>query len=60
MVKEEKSLGEVIIKTSNEVKDGWAKYGSFFIEHFIGNTPNAAKTTLLNPGSIEILLAEKK
>ena len=50
MVKEEKSLGEVIIKTSNEVKDGWEKYGKFFIEHFIGNTPNAAKTILLNPG----------
>ncbi len=49
MAKEEKSLGEVIIKTSNEVKDGWEKYGSFFVEHFIGNTPNAAKTTLLNP-----------
>ena len=30
LAKEEKSLGEVVIKTSNEVKDGWAKYGSFF------------------------------
>ena len=48
MVKEEKSLGEVIIKTSNEVKDGWEKYGSFFLEHFIGATPNAAKCVLLN------------
>ncbi len=49
MVKEEKSLGEVVIKSSNEVKDGWEKYGSFFLEYFIGSTPNAAQCALLNP-----------
>ncbi len=59
MIKEEKSLGEVIIKTSNEVKDGWEKYGSFFIEHFIGNTPNAARTTLLNPEVLKFYLLKK-
>ena len=59
MAKEEKSLGEVVIKTSNEVKDGWTKYGSFFIEHFIGNTPNAAKTTLLNPEVLKFYLLKK-
>ena len=59
MAKEEKSLGEVIIKTSNEVKDGWAKYGSFFTDHFIGKTPNAAKTTLLNPEVLKFYLLKK-
>ena len=59
MAKEEKSLGEVIIKTSNEVKDGWAKYGSFFTEHFIGKTPNAVKTTLLNPEVLKFYLLKK-
>ncbi len=59
MIKEEKSLGEVIIKSSNEVKDGWEKYGHFFIEHFIGNTPNAAKTTLLNPEVLKFYLLKK-
>lgn len=59
MTKEEKSLGEVIIKTSNEVKDGWAKYGSFFTENFIGTTPNAAKTTLLNPEVLKFYLLKK-
>ncbi len=49
MIKEEKSMGEVIIKTSNEVTNGWEKYGDFFIKNFIGATPNAAKTVLLNP-----------
>ncbi|MGK2862340.1 MAG: carboxypeptidase-like regulatory domain-containing protein [Chitinophagaceae bacterium] len=59
LAKEEKSLGEVIIKTSNEVKDGWEKYGRFFVEHFIGNTPNAAKTTLLNPEVLKFYLLKK-
>ena len=49
MVKEEKSIEEVVIRSSNEVKDGWAKYGKFFLENFIGSTPFASKCTLLNP-----------
>jgi len=48
LVKEDKSLSEVIIKSSNEVADGWEKYGDFFIKNFIGTTPNAAKCVLLN------------
>jgi hypothetical protein len=49
MVKEEKSMTEVVIRSSNEVTDGWEKYGSFFIENFIGSTPNAAQCSLQNP-----------
>jgi len=57
--KEDKSLGEVIVKTSNEVKDGWEKYGNFFLDHFIGTTPNAAKTTLTNPEVLHFYLLKK-
>ena len=49
MVKEDKSMSEVIIKSSNEVADGWTKYGDFFIRNFIGATPNAAQCVLVNP-----------
>jgi len=49
LVKEEKSIEEVVIRSSNEVKNGWEKYGKFFLENFIGSTPFASKTTLLNP-----------
>ncbi len=49
MAKQEKSMEEVVIRSSNEVKDGWEKYGKFFIEHFIGETPNAALCILKNP-----------
>jgi len=59
MIKEDKSLGEVIIKSSSEVKDGWEKYGAFFLENFIGATPNAARCTLLNPGVLKFYLLKK-
>ena len=49
LVKEEKSIEEVVIRSSNLVKNGWEKYGKFFLENFIGSTPFAAQTTLLNP-----------
>lgn len=49
MVKEEKSIEEVVIRSSSEVKDGWTKYGKFFIDNFIGTTPFASQTVLLNP-----------
>ncbi len=47
--KEDKSLSEVVVRSTNEVTDGWAKHGSFFIEHFIGATPFAKQTILQNP-----------
>ncbi|MES1221399.1 MAG: carboxypeptidase-like regulatory domain-containing protein, partial [Bacteroidota bacterium] len=49
LVKEEKSLSEVVIKSNNEVADGWEKYGDFFTKNFIGTTPNANQCSLLNP-----------
>lgn len=59
MVKEDKSLGEVVIKSSNEVKDGWEKYGSFFMDNFVGTTPNAAMCTLLNHEVLKFYLLKK-
>lgn len=47
--KEEKSMDAVVITTSYEVKDGWEKYGDFFLDHFIGATPFADSCFLLNP-----------
>lgn len=47
--KEEKSMDAVVITTSYEVKDGWEKYGDFFLDHFIGATPLSDSCLLLNP-----------
>ena len=47
--KEDKSMSEVVIMSSNEVTDGWEKYGKFFLDRFIGTTPFAKQTILRNP-----------
>ena len=59
MLKEEKDLGEVVIRSSNEVTDGWEKYGSFFLDHFIGRTPFAEQCELLNPQALKFYLYKR-
>jgi hypothetical protein len=53
--KADNSMTEVIIKSSNEVEDGWQKYGDFFLKHFIGATPFADSCSLLNPQALKFL-----
>jgi hypothetical protein len=59
LVKEDKSLGEVVLKSSFEVADGWEKYGDFFIKNFIGSTPNASKCVLTNPEVLKFFFYKK-
>lgn len=59
LIKEDKSMGEVIIKSSNEVPDGWEKYGQFFVSNFIGSTPNAAHCQLTNPEVLKFYFYKK-
>jgi hypothetical protein len=59
LIKEEKSMSEVIIRSSNEVTDGWEKYGPFFLENFVGSTPNAAQCTLDNPAALKFYYYKK-
>lgn len=59
MVKEEKSMGEVVLRNSYEVTDGWEKYGDFFTKNFIGATPNAAQCQLLNPEVLKFYFYKK-
>lgn len=59
LIKEDKSMGEVFLKSSNEVKDGWEKYGHFFLQHFIGSTPNAAQCNLQNPEVLKFYFLKK-
>ena len=53
--KGDNTMGEVIIRNTNEVPNGWEKYGQFFIKHFIGVTPNADSCILLNPQALKFL-----
>lgn len=50
---DDKSIGEVVVKSSSEVADGWQQYGSLFIRHFIGATPFADSCLLLNPEALK-------
>ena len=59
MTKAEKAMEEVVIRSSNEVKDGWDKYGKFFLENFIGSTPNAQQCTLQNPEAVHFYYYKK-
>jgi len=44
----EKEMVDVVVKNSYEVADGWEKYGDFFIDNFIGKTPNSKQCVIKN------------
>jgi hypothetical protein len=56
----EKSLEEVAIKSSNEVKNGWEKYGLFFMEQFLGKTPNSKDCIIKNPDLLRFYFSKKR
>ena len=59
LVKKDNSMEEVVLKSSFEVADGWQKYGDFFMENFIGSTPNARNCVLNNPEVLKFLFYKK-
>lgn len=56
----EKSMEEVSIRTSNEVKDGLAKYGDFFMENFIGKTINSKQCVIINKEALKFYFSKKR
>jgi len=57
---QDKNLGEVVVAGSAEVADGWNKYGQFFIDNFIGTTPNASKCIIENKDSLRFYFYKKR
>lgn len=49
----EKSLEDVVIRSSSEVADGLEKYGPFFLENFIGKTANSKYCTIKNKEALK-------
>jgi hypothetical protein len=49
LIQQDKAMTEVAVVASNEVPDGWVKFGKFFTDNFIGTTPNSAQTIIQNP-----------
>ena len=56
----EKEMMEVSVVASTEVKDGWEKYGSFFLDEFIGKTANSKNCTVKNPEVLKFYFSKRK
>jgi hypothetical protein len=56
----EKELEDVVIKSSSEVPDGWEKYGSFFLDNFIGKTNNSKLCTITNKEVLKFYYYKRK
>jgi len=56
----EKELQDVVVRSSNEVADGWEKYGGFFLEQFIGKTANSKQCILVNPEALKFYFNKRR
>lgn len=56
----EKEMEAVAIVSTGEVKDGWIKYGSFFVDHFIGKTANSVSCSIKNPEVLKFYFSKKR
>ncbi len=57
---EDKALEQAVVTGSALVADGWDKYGQFFLDNFIGTTPNAAKCVLENKDVLKFYYYKKR
>lgn len=58
--RQEKKMEEVVIQASNEVKDGWTKYGARFEDHFLGRTPFAELCSIENKETLHFFYSKKR
>ncbi|MEO5647130.1 MAG: carboxypeptidase-like regulatory domain-containing protein [Chitinophagaceae bacterium] len=56
----ERSLEEVSVVVSTEVKDGWVKYGGFFFENFIGKSEFSQQCQIRNPEVLKFYFSKKR
>ncbi|MEP7141667.1 MAG: carboxypeptidase-like regulatory domain-containing protein [Ferruginibacter sp.] len=56
----ESAMEDVVVKASNEVKDGWEKYGQFFLDNFIGKTENSKGCTITNKEVLKFYFYKKR
>lgn len=56
----EKAMEDVVITSSNEVKDGWEKYGDFFLDNFIGRSAGSKQCTIINKEVLKFYYYKRK
>src|SRR5579872_6508207 len=57
---QDKTMSETVVVGSTEVADGWSKYGQFFLDNFIGTTPNAGQCMLENKEVLHFYFYKKR
>jgi hypothetical protein len=57
---EDKALEQAVVTGSAEVADGWDKYGQFFLDNFIGTSPNASNCALGNKDVLKFYFYKKR
>lgn len=60
MKQKEKAMEDVVIRASNEVLDGWEKYGSFFLDNFIGKSNNSKHCSITNSSVLKFYYYKRK
>lgn len=60
MKMKDNSMEAVSIVATNEVKDGWERYGATFRDLFLGTTTNSDKCTIDNPEVLKFLYFRKR
>lgn len=60
LLPKDKAMEAVAVVGSNEVKDGWDKYGRFFIDEFIGKTSFGNQCTLRNKEALKFYFSKRK
>ena len=60
LAQKEKQMEEVAVVATSEVKDGWNKYGQFFLDKFIGQTNNSASCSIKNKDAIRFYFSKKR
>lgn len=56
----EKEMADVAVVATSEVKDGWAKYGDFFLDKFIGQTANSSGCSIKNKEVVKFYFSKKR
>lgn len=57
---QDKTMSEVVIAGSTADPDGLEKYGVFFMENFIGTTPNSKECVIQNPEALQFFFSKKR
>ncbi|HML56832.1 MAG TPA: carboxypeptidase-like regulatory domain-containing protein [Ferruginibacter sp.] len=56
----EVEISDVVVVSSNEVRNGWEKYGSFFFDQFIGTSLYARSCVFRNPEVLKFYFSKKR